>query len=465
MALWLIIALMTGVAIVSALWPFWRRRKDLRSGSDVAVYRDQLDEIERDEAAGRIAKTDAQAARVEVSRRLLAASDLAKAIPDPPDEKAAVSFRRAVAVGAILLLLGAPALYRVLGSPDLSSELAASRTQAAENSRSTAAMVAKVRAYLEQNPKDGRGWEVLAPIYMESGQYDEAVIARRHALEILGPTAARLGDLGEAIVMSADRIVTAEAKALFERAAVFDPEDVMAQFYLGLAAKQDGRRDEADKIWRTLLARAPAGAPWIELVKGSLARIDEKDDSPPRGASDTASAPPEHSGDAIRGMVERLAERLKSDGSDAEGWAKLVRSYTVLGEAEKAAAATRDAGRALAADPNKLQAFENAVKGVAPAVGADNPVGPTEQAVTAAAAVPAGQQTEMIRGMVERLAARLQKDGSDVDGWVQLVRSYSVLGETEKARNAASEARRALSDAPDKQRKFDETIKGLGING
>ena len=71
----------------------------------------------------------------------------------------------------------------------------------------------------------------------------------------------------------------------------------------------------------------------------------------------------------------------------------------------------------------------------------------------------------MIRGMVERLAARLQQDGSDVDGWIRLVRSYMVLGDSDKARATLTDARRALKSEPDKLRRFEDGAKSLGIDG
>jgi cytochrome c-type biogenesis protein CcmH len=71
----------------------------------------------------------------------------------------------------------------------------------------------------------------------------------------------------------------------------------------------------------------------------------------------------------------------------------------------------------------------------------------------------------MVRGMVERLAIRLKQEGSDVDGWVRLLRAYVVLGEPDKARAAAGDARRALASEPDKVRQIEELIKGLGLEG
>jgi cytochrome c-type biogenesis protein CcmH len=67
--------------------------------------------------------------------------------------------------------------------------------------------------------------------------------------------------------------------------------------------------------------------------------------------------------------------------------------------------------------------------------------------------------------MVDRLAARLRQDGSDVDGWIQLVRSYVVLDERETARAAIAEAHRALTGNPDRLKRLDEEVKRLGMIG
>src|ERR1017187_1644227 len=277
MILWPILALMTLAAIFAVWWPLARRQKSVRSGSDIAVYRDQLDEIDRDEAASLIGGVEAEAARVEVSRRLIAASETAKAANVLAAPAPAGRFRFATLAAAIVLLpLGAGITYLSLGSPNfvpVSMNAAADAQSLPSGIENT---VAEVETYLETNPKNGRGWELLAPVYLRLGRFDDAVKARRNALEIFGPDAARLGDLGEAIVMASNGVVTAEAKDLFERAAAADPEDVMAQYYLGLGAKQEGRRDDAEKRWRALLSRAADGAPWVPLVKSALARIDEK---------------------------------------------------------------------------------------------------------------------------------------------------------------------------------------------
>jgi cytochrome c-type biogenesis protein CcmH len=377
MILWLVFALMTAAAVFAVLWPLARGAGRKASGSDLAVYQDQLDEIERDRAAGRIGPAEAEAARVEVSRRLLGAADLDDRSGATVAPALATRHRRIAAVVTLVLLpLGALSLYMAIGSPQLPGEPLAARLGKPPEHQSLVNLVAQVESHLARDPNDGRGWEVLAPIYLQMGRVEEALTARRNALRLLGATAVREGNLGEALVMAADGIVTEEAKAAFERALKLDGNDERALFFTGLAAEQDGQRAKAATIWRELLAKAPAGASWVPFVRQALARVEGT--PPPATAATPAPAPapseqdmaaaagmtPQDRGDMIRGMVDRLAERLKQDGSDLEGWLRLVRSYAVLGDREKARAAAADARRALAPEPDKVRRIDELVKGL-----------------------------------------------------------------------------------------------------
>jgi cytochrome c-type biogenesis protein CcmH len=484
MMLWPILALMTLMAMAAVWWPLARRQKSARSGSDIAVYRDQLDEIGRDEAASLIGSVEAEAARVEVSRRLIAASETAKAATSVAAPAPSGLYRRATLAAAILLLpLGAGITYVSLGSPNLvpvSMNVATGGQSLPEGIEST---VAEVETFLESNPKNGRGWELLAPVYLRLGRFDDAVRARRHALEIFGPDAARLGDLGEAIVVASNGAVTPEAKGLFERAEAADPDDVMAQFYLGLSAKQAGQKADAEKRWRALVSAAPAGAEWLPMVKNALARIDEKEVAVavPPPDHPVVVAPPEHNGDAIEAMVARLAERLKKDGSDVPGWIQLVRSYRVLGKADKVKLAIADARTALASNQEALQRLEQGLSALdtemAANAAASGPAtlppaaanvaskGPNASDIAAASQMAPADRNGMIEGMVARLAQRLAENGSDVDGWLRLIKAYSVLGERDKALTAASSARQALAGNSDNLRRIGELTKELGLEG
>jgi cytochrome c-type biogenesis protein CcmH len=164
--------------------------------------------------------------------------------------------------------------------------------------------------------------------------------------------------------------VTADAKAAFERAMRHNARDFKALYFLGLAAEQDGRGDVAASTWRRLLAGAPAEAPWIELVRRSLERVDPGAAAaaarePGPSAEDMAAAAnlsPEARVAMVRGMVERLAARLKADGSDVDGWLRLLRAYGVLGESDRAKAAAADARRALAGDGDQVRRIDDLMK-------------------------------------------------------------------------------------------------------
>src|SRR6516165_3525357 len=438
MTLWFVLALMTAAAIFAVLWPLARKPASIASGSDIAVYRDQLEEVRRDRAAGLIGNEEAAAAETEVSRRLLAATGANKeTISSTP------SRQRAVAVAALVLLpLGAAGTYLALGSPMLAHRPLAPRLAQSTGNQSVDNLIAQVEAHLERRPDDGRGWEVIAPVYMRLGRFDDAVKARSNALRLNGETADREAALGEALVFAANGVVTADAKVAFERAVALDADHVQARYFLGVAAEQDGDQARAAAIWSALLANAPPDARWAQFIRRALDRISPSPagtgegqiagSARPVGPSEeqiaaTSQLDTGQRNTMIRGMVDRLAERLARSGSDPEGWLRLVRSYTVLGEHEKARAAQSKARAALAGDPAQLRQFEDGVTelashpedriegGAIPGqiAGSRQPAGPSEEQIAAASQLDADQRNVMIRGMVERLSQRLARSGSD----------------------------------------------------
>jgi cytochrome c-type biogenesis protein CcmH len=470
MTLLLILVAMTAAAAFAVIWPLVRNARDTRSGSDIAVYRDQLDEVERDRAAARIGDTEAAAARVEISRRLLAAADAAQATPPALNATAAAAQRRRFAAGAALLVLPtlAGGLYLWLGSPELASAQQQTVPGIATAQDSVDNLVAQAEAHLQRNPEDGRGWEILAPVYMRLDRYSDSVAAWRNALRLLGDDADREANLGEALTAEANGVVTAEAKAAFARAVTLDNTTVSARYYLGLAAEQDSRREEAAKIWRDLIAEAPAGAPWVDTVRSALARVEgnsvASSAAPFTPRPDVANQPSGPQSAMIQAMVDRLAARLKQDGSDVDGWVRLVRSYRVLGKADKARAATADARQALAGDADKLSQLDAALKALDTVEAASAAPEPSA-AETATSNAPAVHQDGTIQDMVERLAQRLKQSGSDPEGWLMLVRSYASLGERDKATAAVADARRALAADPGGLEQFNAALAKINIGG
>lgn len=363
MMLWIIFTLMSAAAILAVLWPLAHKPRASGAGSDLVVYQDQLEEIGRDRSAGLIGAAEAEAARIEVSRRLLAAADM-QAPPVPPQP---LWHRRAAALAALIVLSLVPlGLYAALGSPNIPGQPAYARASLPPGHESIAALIGQVEEHLAKNPNDGAGWQVIAPVYMRLGRYDDAVAAFRKSLALNGETATRDSDLGEALVAAANGVVTDEAKQSFQHAVARDAHDPKARYFLGLADEQDGNRDAAAATWRALLQDAPADAPWAGFVRAALARVTGQPAAGAKPASQDMAAAQNLSeaqrDEMVRGMVQRLADKLHADGGDVEGWLRLVRAYVVLGDQNKAKGAAVDARRALAARPADVKRIDELVK-------------------------------------------------------------------------------------------------------
>jgi cytochrome c-type biogenesis protein CcmH len=366
MALWIIFALMTAAAVIAVLWPLGRKPTDPTGGRDRLIYQDQLEEIDRDRATGLIGAAEAESARVEISRRLLTAAAAEATTAQPSDSRANMRRRRTAAIAIMVVPLLALGLYLKLGSPDIPGQSAFARPSKAEEDRSISSLLSQVESHLARNPNDGAGWEVIAPVYLRLGRFADAVVARKKAIALNGDSAARQSDLGEALVAASNGIVTDEAKFAFDRALAGDVHNVKARFFLGLADEQDGNRDAAAQKWRALLDDAPTDAPWRGFVAAALERLTgEKADTGGPNAADVAAAanmPADRRAEMVRGMVQRLSDRLHADGHDINGWMRLVRAYVVLGDRDAARNAATDARQALAGRPDQVQRIEDLVK-------------------------------------------------------------------------------------------------------
>jgi cytochrome c-type biogenesis protein CcmH len=202
----------------------------------------------------------------------------------------------------------------------------------------------------------------VAPVYTRLGRDTDAAHAWSRVIDTLGSTAERESNLGEALMRAAGGAVTPEAKAAFTRAAALAPDDSLPRFYLALALSQAGRTDEAKAAWQALL-HAPEDAAWVPAARAQLAALETPVAGP--AADDVAAAanlPPAERQAMIETMVASLADRLKTRPSDADGWARLIRSYIVLGRADDARAALVGARTALAGDAAKLATVEAAAR-------------------------------------------------------------------------------------------------------
>lgn len=343
-------ALMTGAAILCALWPLSRRRPAAEGQArTIAFHKAQLLEIERDVERGQLPPGEAAGARAEAARRLIAASDAAKAGEGVADGRAGFRARTAVVVIFVAIPVVAFGLYFRLGRPGLPDQPIYSR--AADPTHDLGAALAKIEAHLIANPSDGRGFKVVAPVYMRLARFEEAARAYREALRLLGEDAAMRADYGEALTAAAGGIVTEEARAAFERALADKADLPKARYYTGLAAEQDGDKPKASAIYQKLLADGPSDAPWLATVRQHLAILSNAPATAPAGeAAAIAALAPDAQQTAIRGMVDRLAEKLAQNGDDAQGWLRLIRAYGVLHETDKARDALARARKAMTGD-------------------------------------------------------------------------------------------------------------------
>ena len=367
-------AVLAAATSLSVLAPLYRASRAARSerGQALAIYRDQLGEVDRDLDRGVIGATEAEAARTEISRRLIRTGHEAG-----EDGRAGSPGARSFATVAVVAMpLAALGFYLFVGSPEMPAEPLAARLSAPVDRQDIPTLVARIEAHLATNPDDPKGWQVVAPVYLRLGRFADAVTAYRNIIRLVGSTADTEADLGEALVSANGGTVTADARAAFERAAKDDPSAVRPRFYLALALGQEGKTDEAIAAWKALLADAPKTAPWVPVAQSELARLEGGTAAATAGAEGAAPPPGPTAEDVkaagemsasdrmamIEGMVAKLASELDANPKDGQGWARLVRSYMVLGKADEAKAALAKAREALAGDQTALAAVNDAAK-------------------------------------------------------------------------------------------------------
>lgn len=452
MIFWLVIAAMTVAALALVLTPLVlrHRRAPRRVEFHMAIYRDQLDELENDRARGLVGKDQSEAARLEIQRRMLAAAkrdggdtagiDATEQVATPGS--AVRRWLVMASVGAAVPAL-AVALYLALGSPGTPGQPFSGVAQQGGGAsgqdmagQTVEAAIANLAQRLEQNPNDLQGWLLLGRSLISLNQYAEAAQTFATAVRLSNGDPDIIGSMAEALVFAAEGIVTADALTAFETVLGVNPDDPAAQYYIGISLTQQGRPGEALDMWRKLAAETPADALWrgdlvtwmrraaketgIEL--GSIPSAPASARQPGPSQDDVAAAAemsPEERTDMIRSMVAQLAARLVEEPDDLEGWERLASSYRVLGENAKAAAAEQRA--------TELEA------------GNAQP-GPSQEDIAAAQDMSPDDQSKMIGAMVEQLAERLGENPDDLQGWLRLGRSYSVLGRHGESRGAFARA-------------------------
>lgn len=375
---------------------------------DMSIYRDQLAEIERDAGRGVIAADEAQRLRAEVARRLLEADRI---------RKSARHLASGPGIGATVLVIlvmaaGGIGLYRQLGAPgypdmplalrkQLSEDFRANRQSQAEAEASVPPapepqdidpdfleLMARLRNTAAERPLDARGQQLLAQNEARLGRFGPAWRAQDQLIGLQGENAgaADYAALAELMIYAAGGYVSPEAEQALANALKLNPKEPRARFYSGLMLAQIGRPDLAFPLWRDLLASLPPGAPWERALRDDLpalaALAGVEYELPPAAETpqlalpgpdaDAVAAAAELTGaeqtEMVRGMVDRLNDRLAREGGTAAEWARLISSLGILGETERARAIHDEAQSRFAGNAADLAVITGAARaaGVTP---------------------------------------------------------------------------------------------------
>lgn len=358
--IWIVFIAMTVAVLAVLLRPVMQSGTvadaPAREAYDRAIFRDQLAELDRDLARGAIGAREADAARNEIARRLIGAADV------PPQNAVPRLPVWVLILGMLIIPVVAVPLYLRGGQPSLPDVPLAARLDNAIAAGDFDALIVKVERHLAEQPDDVKGWQVLAPAYRKAQRWDDAADAYVNILKRQPPDAVTLADYAEMLVFANQGLVSADAGRAFAEALKIDPQLPKARFYAALALKQEGDVAAAKAALEALLAATPPDAGYRPMLEAELRELA----APPVANPDAAAAIQSMSaGDqqaAIRGMVEGLEQRLHADGSDLDGWLRLIRARSVLNEPDQAAAAYATAKQKFKDRPDALAALDGLAK-------------------------------------------------------------------------------------------------------
>lgn len=365
---------------------------------DLQVYRDQLKEVDKDQARGLIGKEDAARMKAEISRRILAAdAQMQKA---GSEEAGRGRYTPVVAVILGLVVLGSSfGLYYKLGAPgyrDMPLQDRAAEAQTRRDNRDSQEvaetkvparsatdageefldLMTKLRAAVTENPNDLQGQELLARNEANLGNMPAAYAAQAKVIEIKGADVTA-GDYvlhANLLISAAGDYVSPEAEQSLKKALELDPFNNLGRYYMGLMMWQTGRPDATFRIWDQVLRQSPNDAPWVPSIRNTItelawyAGVDYKMPAPvpthsPDGLSGPSAEDMQAAGELdvedrqamIQGMVDQLSDRLATEGGTPQEWARLIGAYGVMGNTERAQVIWDEAQQVFANVPEALE--------------------------------------------------------------------------------------------------------------
>lgn len=345
------IALASVLTLLVVGWllrPLLRQHQPSEVSSDalnVAIYREQLDALDADLARGAIGAQEHESARDELQLRMLDdVQDGAPPVRMPPGRSVVPAI-----VVALSVTVGSLGLYRWWGSP---SAIDPAARQVAQQ-KQVSDMVEALAQRLKANPDNPQGWAMLARSYKVMGRLDDALAAYRNTGNLLETEPDLMADYADLLAVRAGDELSGEPMVLVRKALAINPKHPMSLMLVAAQSYREGNYKLAIGHWETLLSTLDPQSPDAEQISAYIAQAQAK--SGGSSAQPQASAPSGTPDNAqILQMVERLATRLKSNPNDLEGWARLARSYKVLGRMQEAQEAYAKAGNVVDRSPDML---------------------------------------------------------------------------------------------------------------
>ena len=391
--LWMILTLMVALAAVGLAIPLVRRHDAARTarGSVAEVLKGQLGEIEAQAAAGALPPDEAESLKADVKRRVLAEGRETEAPARPLSERTLLILARGLVA---VVVLAATGLYLKIGQPAAGGPAAPEATAAlppGHPNGEVTAMIGQLEARMKKAPNDAEGWRMLGWSYLQVGRNADAATAYGRAVALDPHNGEYLSAQGEATVLASQGQVTPAAEAIFRKAVSLDAGDPRARYYLAVGKDQKGDAKGAMDDWIALLKSAPPDAPWAPEVRAFVEKVAQDrhvdltgrlppapagpalaeaapSGSPPGPNADQVAAAGQMSAEGrqamIEGMVAKQAASLKANPRDLDGWQRLIRARMVLGQAQAAAQAYRDASKVFAGSPTEQAALRQTAASV-----------------------------------------------------------------------------------------------------
>ena len=365
------------------------------ASKDLLIYKDQLIEVEKDLEKGILNKIESDAARIEVSRRILLADKRSKS-ENTITKNPKILSKLVTATIFLFILVGTFSTYAYIGNPTLKDMPLKSRLAQAQENRSNRIsqenaellvpdenieapddyldLVSKLRSAMQDRPNDMQGLRLLALHEFRLGKYRSARKAHTQIINILGnkATAKDFVDFAEVMIVATNGYVSPEAETTLRRALELTPNDGRARYYSGLSMAQNGRPDVALRLWENLLNEGPENAPWIPLIKDQiidiarLAGVNLSEDKLPGPNSEQIDSAKNMSDqermEMIQGMVTSLSNRLANEGGSVNEWARLIRALGVLGETTSASNIWKEAQNVFSKSAKDLEVLQKAAK-------------------------------------------------------------------------------------------------------